>query len=190
VGSVLAVVVPLTAMVGYVSAEYDYLFRLPSSAISRSVYGQNPFIEAPEIARYLREHTMPADRVAILGSEPEILFYSERRSATGYMLMESHAHASMQDEMIREIEVTGPKYIVGVFVQGSWLARADSDRRILSWMERYLSACYDVTGVIDLHADGTTARWDADAAGYTRRSTNVVQVYRRRSEVPCVAAVK
>ena len=73
------------------------------------IYPDNPFLESVRIGTYLREHTEPGDTIAVLGSEPEIYFYSHRHSATGYIytygLMEPQKYAQqMQQEMIREIE--------------------------------------------------------------------------------------
>ena len=51
----------------------------------RIIYGANPFPESIRIAQYLREHTNASDTIAILGSEPQIYFYSHRHSATGYI---------------------------------------------------------------------------------------------------------
>ena len=61
----------------------DYLLSMSGRELSRVRYGSNPFIESVEIARYIRDHTDEADRIAVLGSEPEIYFYAQRRSATG-----------------------------------------------------------------------------------------------------------
>ena len=73
------------------------------------IYPENPFLESVRIGTYVREHTEPGDTIAVLGSEPEIYFYSHRHSATGYIytygLMEPQKYAQqMQQEMIREIE--------------------------------------------------------------------------------------
>ena len=43
--------------------------------------------KAGKSAVILREHSAPDARIAILGSEPEILFYARRHSATGYIYM-------------------------------------------------------------------------------------------------------
>ena len=51
------------------------------------LYGANPFPEAVEIARYIREHSAPGSTIAVLGSEPEIFFHARRHSATGYIYM-------------------------------------------------------------------------------------------------------
>jgi len=49
------------------------------------IYPQNPFLESVRIGTYLREHSEPNDTIAVLGSEPEIYFYSHRHSTTGYI---------------------------------------------------------------------------------------------------------
>mgnify|MGYP003299295094 CR=1 FL=1 len=72
----------------------------------RSMYGANPFPEALKIAEYLRNHSSPAARIAVLGSEPEIYFYAARHSATGYIymypLMEPQPFAErMRDRNVR-----------------------------------------------------------------------------------------
>jgi hypothetical protein len=52
---------------------------------SRIIYPESPFAESIRIAEYLREHTSLSDTIAVLGSEPQIYFYSNRHSATGYI---------------------------------------------------------------------------------------------------------
>ena len=103
---VLAVAVFVAVVGTYVVHERDYLFSQTPRDLSRTRYGSNPFVESVEIARYIREKTVPRDRIAVLGSEPEIYFYAGRKSATGYIytypLMEPQPYASrMQDEMIQ-----------------------------------------------------------------------------------------
>ncbi|MCI5157854.1 MAG: hypothetical protein D3906_05330 [Candidatus Electrothrix sp. AUS1_2] len=75
----------------------DFIFRMTPFQISRSTYGPNPFPESIKIAEFIQKNTRREDRIAILGSEPQIFFYSKRRSATGYIymypLMENHDFA-------------------------------------------------------------------------------------------------
>jgi hypothetical protein len=162
--------------------------------LSRVRYGPNPFIEAAEIARYLREHTTPQDRIAVVGSEPEIYFYANRKSATGYIYsypsMERQRHAArMQDEMIREIETAHPKYLVFVGIQTSWIARRTSNPRILNWAHRYSRECYDMIGIADIISLHTTVmRWGGAALGYQPQSPSLVYTFRRKSDAPCAVA--
>lgn len=114
-----------------------------------------PFPEAVRIAEYLREHTTANDTVAVLGSEPEIYFYSQRHSATGYVytyaLMEPHKYAlQMQREMIREIEAARPKYIVFVKLNLSWLSRAESETLIFDWFAQYSAENLKLTGLANM----------------------------------------
>jgi hypothetical protein len=188
---VVAIAICASVLGAYIVTERAYLFTMPVRDLSRSVYGANPFVEAPEIARYIEARTSPGDRIAVFGSEPEVYFYSKRKSATGYIytyaLMEPQPYASrMQDEMIREIEAGAPKYVVAVLIGTSWLARPGSDQRIISWFQRYMTSCFEQVGLVDIHSvDRTTIKWDAEGPGYKPQSQNLVAIYKRTGPDSC-----
>jgi hypothetical protein len=174
------------AVVQPIVAQRDVLFAGSPAAMARAVYGPAPFPESIDIARYIRAHSGPEDRIAVLGSEPQIYFYANRRSATGYIyvyaLMEVHAFArAMQVEMVREIEAARPKFIVVVTEDSSWTVHRRSDLWIFDWIRSFTDAAYHPVGVADILPDGVTEyRWDAEAARYPPRSdTNVVLLERR-----------
>jgi Dolichyl-phosphate-mannose-protein mannosyltransferase len=140
--------------------ERDFFFQRSLRDAGRMLYGTNPFPEAIRIAEYLRANTTENDTIAVLGSEPEIYFYSRRHSATGYIytygLMEPHKYArQMQSEMIQEIEQARPKYLVLVVVNGSWLVGRDSDKFIFTWANKYCDDYYEVVGLINLASEGS-----------------------------------
>ncbi len=178
----------------YLVVERSYLFRWTPREVVRSRYGPNPFPEAPEIARYIRERTAHGDRIMVFGSEPEIYFLAERRSATGYVYMYSLLERQaltreMQDQMIREVTGARPAYVVYVSISTSWQPHPDVDRRVLDWSRRYTAACYDLVGVADIHSrDETTWVWGESARDYRPRSKSLVQVYARKSDAPCTAS--
>jgi hypothetical protein len=154
--------IPILAMVlasvWGVYRERQYMLQLSPLEVSRATYGVNPFPESLEVARFLREQTAPGDRIAVLGSEPQIYFYSGRRSASGhiymYGLMEEHRDAGrMQREMIAEIEAAQPRYLVMVSVPTSWLVRPQSLPLLFTWLERYLRDWYDPVGTVDIYGD-------------------------------------
>ena len=123
-------------------AERRFYFTMTPTEAARYLWGDNPFPEAITAADYLRSKTAPQTRIAILGSEPEIYFYSHRHSATGYIymygLMEPQPYAlRMQEELIRDLEANRPAYIVDVDVPTSWLMRDNSATRILDWWDAY-----------------------------------------------------
>lgn len=164
------------------------LFEASPPESARLTYPQQPFPEAVEIAAYLRAHTGPDDRIAVLGSEPQIYFYARRRGATGYLytypMMEPQPFAKrMQDEMIREIEGAPPSHVVFVETKGSWTARPESDLSIVEWTNRFLRARYQRVGVVEIPDDDGPGfyYWDDAVRTYRQRFKNRVLVYRRTS---------
>ena len=160
-----------------IAQQSDFLFRVSPIAASRQMHGLNPFPEAIQVADYIRTHSEKTSRIAVLGSEPEIYFYSQRRSATGYIytygMMEPQPFAlTMQNEMIHDLENSRPEYVVFVNANGSWLPRRDSPKRILDWWDTYGAQNYRQAGVADiLSPDRTEYHWDD--ASYQPRSQNV-----------------
>lgn len=143
-----------------------FFFRADPVSASRQVYPADPFPEAEAVGRYIGQHSAPTDSIAVLGSEPQVFFYSRRHSATGYLysysLMEEQKYAgTMQQEAIAEIEAARPQYIV--FAR-DWMILPRSDRTILSWAEQYLKQDYEFVGVmrerdgLQLRAAGETVR--------------------------------
>jgi len=165
----------------------NFFFVMSPSEASRSTYGSNPFPESLEIARFIKEHSEKNDRIAVIGSEPQIYFYSNRRSATGYIytyaLMEKHSYAlKMQEEMIREIESARPKFLVFVNVSTSWLVRSDSEKIIFKWFQRYQEKYFRQVGVIDIiSAERTIYHWEEKVLGYSPLSKHWLLVFRRKS---------
>jgi len=165
-------------------AQRAIFFELSPDAVCRVIYGGNPFPEAVEIGKYIKEHSEADAKVAVLGSEPEIYFYAQRKSATGYIytypLMEEQRFASqMQQEMINEIEKARPEYVVKVMIPGSWLRKANSDTNILVWANKYAGEEYRLVGIAEM-GETTRYKWNEDVVGYTPRSKYGVFLYKRR----------
>ena len=165
---------------------WGLLFALDGNAITKYVFPSNPFLETVEVANYLKDHTEENDRIAVLGSEPEIFFYARRKSATGYIytypLMEKQRFAhQMQEEMIAEIERAKPKYLVMVDNAPSWLRRPDSDMTIFNWEQSEVQRAWTLEGIADILPNGTAYAWGADAQRYRAQTRNVILVYRRTS---------
>jgi hypothetical protein len=166
--------------------ERAILFRGTPHQVLRALYGVAPFPESVEIARYIRERTAPDDRIAVVGSEPQIYFYARRRAATGYIytyaLMEPHRYAaSMQRQMIREIEAHDPRFVVFVKVMNSWLITTASDQAIFQWFGEYQNR-FERVGVVDIVSlDQTQYLWGAEAAAYTPRSDSWLMILERRA---------
>jgi hypothetical protein len=135
--------------------EKKFFFGVSPVEACRMLYSENPFVESVKIADYLREHTSRDDTIAVLGSEPEIYFYSQRHSATGYIytygLMEPQKYArEMQGDLINEIERARPKYMVSVVMFYSWLWRPGSERLIFNWANEYTAQNYTAAGLVNM----------------------------------------
>jgi hypothetical protein len=181
--TVLPCLVMVVAAGWGVYRERVYLLQQPPLQVSRATYGSNPFPESLEVARYLRERTSPTDRIAILGSEPQIFFYAGRRSASShiymYGLMEDHRDAErMQREMIAEIEAARPKYLVLVNVRTSWLVRPQSLRLIFAWLDQYLGNFYEAVGTVDIYADRSIYNFDLPVAD--RQLNSPLIIFKRK----------
>jgi hypothetical protein len=143
----------------------ELLLHTPPGRVARVIYGPNVFPEAVEVARYIRAHSSPDERIAVLGSEPEIYFYADRLSATGYVyvysLMENQPHArAMQRQFIREVESSAPAWVVFIGVATSWGVLKDADRTLLDWVPGYLNAHYTQVGIVEIESGERTAyRW-------------------------------
>ena len=141
-------------------ANRKFFFEVSPIEACRMIYPESPFPESIRIANYIREHTEPDDTIAVLGSEPQIYFYSKRHSATGYIytygLMEPQKYAhEMQEEMIREVERAHPKYLISVVLNDSWLQRPGSDRLIFTWANEYTTQNYVADGFINITPNQT-----------------------------------
>ena len=167
-------------------AERQFYFEVSAPEACRIAYGSNPFPESIRIAEYLRDHSSPSDTIAILGSEPQIYFYSRRHSATGYIytyaLMEPQSYARrMQEEMISEIELARPRYLISVAIGASWSRHSDSEQLILTWANEYLNQYYKIVGFVNtLSADRTDYYFEQVPTSVPELGSYIL-IYERRS---------
>ena len=182
-------VVAFLAAFGYsIIRQQEFLFELSPEVACRAVYDRNPFPESLEIARYIKANSAPSARIAVIGSEPQIYFYADRRSATGYIytygMMEQQKYAlTMQQEMIGETEAARPKFLVFVDILTFWVRRTNPNMLIFDWYARYREH-YDLVGIIDiLSTDQTVYHWGDEAKNYAPHSDRRLYVYKLRKSV-------
>ena len=97
-------------------------WRLDADEAMRRLYPDNHFETMPAIAAEVAAQTAPDDRVFVFGSEPELLFYARRVSASRYIFLfpvfGSFSDASeRQAEVIAEVESAKPAAIVWMPMQ-------------------------------------------------------------------------
>ncbi len=164
-----------------------FYFRLTPVQASHVVYKNSPFIEAIPVAEYLQQHTLPTDKLAVLGSEPEIFFYAHRLSASGYIyvygLMENQPYwQQMQKQMIDEIETNRPAYLVYSNHPATWLTTMGSSRMapFMNWATAYIKNNYDEVGLVELADPESHFIW-GEAAGHMKAQTQFyLGIYKRK----------
>jgi hypothetical protein len=177
----------LLAFAAGIYHQREFLFRMNPLQACEYMYWPNPFIEALEISDYINRTTGKGETLAVIGSEPEIYFYTHRRSPTGYVytypLLEPQKYAlDMQKEMETEIESSRPDIIVLVTNPKSWVAWSDVAPmdQLLNWINAYAREKYLVEGLAEM-GDGTKYYWGAEARERAPSSSLLVYVLKRRS---------
>lgn len=158
------------------------LLHATPDQVLHNTYGINPFSESVLIGSYLREHTEEHETIAVIGSEPQIYFYAQRKSATGhiytYPLMEDRPEArTMQLEMVREIEAASPQYLVYVHDAGSWMMTKRSTTLILDWFSKYKDR-YQIVGWSEAGAKSSIVHWGKPVS-WPPKSKGWIAIYRR-----------
>jgi hypothetical protein len=176
---------PVLALLLTLGMQLGYFFAKDPARVFQTIYVENPFVEAKEIAKYIQTHSSPNARVAVFGSEPEIYFYSHRHSATGFIytygLAENQPFAArMTRQMIQEIETVRPEYFVYVNVATSWMMGEHSSKEILEWAKRYLQEGHQIVGVIEIEDDSTAEYyWDSLASNHPPKSARFILLFKR-----------
>ena len=120
----------------------NYCFLYTNEQLHARAYGTHLFVSSVSMAEKIRELTPRHDSVGNLTCDPQIMFYADRRSASGYLymysLMEDHKYAeSMQRELIQEIESNRPATLV--YIPRPWDRTPKSRELVFTWLEGYLT---------------------------------------------------
>ncbi|MFA5251503.1 MAG: glycosyltransferase family 39 protein [Phycisphaerae bacterium] len=184
----IAVLLGLAILSHTLYQQKGLLLAKDSTVISRMTYGSEPFPESLKIAEYIKANSSSYDKIAILGSEPQIFFYANRRSAASYVymypLMELSLYAlQMQEEMIQQIETAKPRFLIVVYMMSSWVEMPNSEKQIFHWFNQYRQY-YKIVGIVDIVSINQTIYcWNEDAVEYTPQSKNWLTVFERKSGI-------
>jgi len=172
--------------------KHEYFFMRPEEVFQQT-YGKNPFQAAIKVADYVKQNSSPTAAIAVVGSEPEIYFYANRHSATGYLYMYGlivhHKYtAQMREEMLRELDANRPEYVVYVDEWSSWGDRngGAETASFLSALREFMDSSYERVGVAEI-GETTSYVWGDAAKSYVPRSPSAIYVLKRR---PTAAAAE
>lgn len=160
-------------------------FEMPADTACMSVYPGDPFVECTRVAQFIREHSSPNDRVEVVGSEPEVYFYAQRRSVSGYIYMydlvaEQPYASAMQKEFIHDIESARPEFLVLVNNGTSWTTWPNADRTIFYWARQYPPQFYDLAGIVAMYPSYTEYLWGKEADPANVKTSSAIYVFQRK----------
>ena len=163
-----------------------YFFKVPTQELCKVIYSSsNPFVESPDLGKYLAEHTTPDDKIAVLGSEPQICFYANRLPASGYIytypLTENQPYSKeMRQDMITEIEAAKPKYMVFINSNFSWGSSSEAVKDITDWYVKEQEN-YNLVCLIDLNErEKGTWIWGDEAKTYKPKNPSWIWLHERK----------
>jgi hypothetical protein len=110
-----------------------------------------PFLESEAVAKRVAELTTPEEYVFVAGSEPQILYYSQRFSPTRFvtvypLMIPSPIAQRYQWDAIHDLEEHPPIIIVMVQLGASWLGHVNSPPDFLNYLGRILQVEYEPLG--------------------------------------------
>jgi hypothetical protein len=170
--ALIAVVIIIAAWSQSFYSQRNYLLETDPVRLSRYNFGVFPFPETLEVANFIksRPHSKD-DKIAVFGSEPQIYFYSQMRSATSfiytYPLVENQPFAmQMQQEMIEQIQTNKPKFIVVAKTRDSWMLKPGCVTLIFQWAETYFHEHYRQIGLVEIFKEQgeVVYHWDSDVS--------------------------
>lgn len=141
--------------------EADLFLTMGPGARSHAIYGPEIFPGAQALGEYLRTRTAPGEAVFVLGSEPQVLFHAERRSATRYIFLDPLLGsfpdaAARQQEAIEEVRRARPAAVVFVRHPNSLGAPPDDDIPLIrSTRDLLARGGYGLEGAMFLVPEGT-----------------------------------
>ena len=135
-----------------------YYFEKSPNKISRRIFGDNPFPESVGLANFIAQRTTPNDTVFIFGAEPQILLYSQRKSATSfiviYPLMNTFPkYKEFQRKAWEEVISSSPEYILFVNLPVSMLWDGEADPWIYEQTRKLVKSDYYLEAVMIIGGD-------------------------------------
>ena len=163
---------------------------LPSLRLSKQGFvaerlsGDNPFAESLLAANRVRKLTSEKDYVFVAGSEPQILYYANRRSPTRFvitypLMLPTVLASKYQRETISALELQPPAVIVFVASNLSWLRQPGSPPEFLEYVEKIIQDDYEPLGGYVKTGEASASQW-IEPWGAERVGNATLVVYQRK----------
>lgn len=140
-----------------------FLSRTPRE-MAGLIYPGNAFAEMPELGRRLAEVTRPEDRVFVFGSEPELLFYARRASATRYIflfpLFGPYTDAR-EKQVATALEIQRARPAAAFYLPNELFYLPHSEQYLARWSYDYLHRNFQADRWLGVDAAGFYHVWPA-----------------------------
>ena len=176
------------AILSTLAAHRDVLFQFSPTKVTQTVYPIYPFPFSPTIAEIIKEKTSIKDRIAIIGNEPQFLFYSQRRSATSFMYIYSLGEdqplaEQFRLEMIRQVESSSPKLLVYTNIQPQSYKKPKGWEELDKWFFHFANLHYTLSARFE-YLNATDTLLVLDPGLLTKPPTHLfwISIYEKRKE--------
>lgn len=169
---------------GYYSSRANY------NMILRQVYGENPFPECVEVARFLKTKMTADDKVIVVGSEPQIYVYLKKECPSRHVYFAAIVnnvpeHKQWQREFVSDIEKSAPKFLVFFNHRISLLVQPNTDNYVFTWLNEYVNKNYHIIGLADMKTGMPTEYvYDAALNQYRVSGQHQIYIYERNAPQP------
>lgn len=164
----------------------SHWLKTDSNTLMREMFGGNPFVEDQLMARMIEAQIQPNETVAVMGSEPQIYVYLNRKAPSRHFytafLSRPHRYTkAWHKEALDGLKTQKPDYVVFNILSMSWMLRPDSDQGFYqnsySWvMENYTPIAY--ADYVDYY--NPTIVTDAAASTYKPQSGGYVMLLKKK----------
>jgi hypothetical protein len=144
----------------------SYLSLTPADLSRKLCHDGQACTDNELLADLIEAKAKPGDQIGIIGSEPEICFYSRLRCASHYIyaypLMETQPFASqMQTDLLTELQDAHPRFLIFVDDERSWgwtyTHTLDKNRPFFQQAWRLAHAGYNLLGEVPIPDTGNYA---------------------------------
>ncbi len=182
----LAIFILLTF--NHVSGFKSYYYHPNYERVLRAVYGNNPFPESMEIANFINANSKPEDNIVLIGSEPQIYFYTKKKSPSRHAYFTSIVnnipqHKEWQREFAKDTEKANPRYVIFFNHPLSLLVQPNVDRYVFEWANEFITKNYVLIGLVDMvEGQQSVYVWREQLNTYRPVSQNLIYIYERKNQ--------
>ncbi|MCC7246360.1 MAG: glycosyltransferase family 39 protein [Saprospiraceae bacterium] len=170
--------------------QQQYYFRPNLTAVVRNTYGDNPFNPIKRVGDFLKKRVKPEDKLALIGSEPQLYVYTGLDSPTRhayftYLMLDTTKtprifdwQREFKEDLVRE----NPKYMVFTSHAISVYANKNSDMRIFDWLTQHIQNNYNRIGCVEIPPNNDYKYYltDAEVKGMVPKTQFFIDVYEHK----------